>query len=373
MQLRVRWAHGESIDKNSCRDEGAEETLSGASLQRFGRMQLLSEDRRRSRNLRTCMWALLLIFSFVATAAAAGNKQESTNRWATSMRISASDLQARQDLERQIQLAAFQQFDHHKTGILYNVSVNSSELGSGSIVQAIRLRVGSFRKYGVKINEFFIPRECLVSPSPQRVLLIYASLQNTTLFPNLPESRLLASPAVAIFAYDSSNLSSPQQPDKLSITTRVSPISVQIQPSASLTANLSCASFADNSTDVNYSAFVQGACNVTHLGAFALVAPGSLIPRVSSPSSPLGVQPPRSRSNAWKIAVGSVIGGFGLLFLVSLLAFGIVKHRTNAKFAMMEHQAEQGETLQSTVVRNSRALAAGSTRTHPTLENDYAV
>lgn len=286
------------------------------------------------------------------------------------MRISTSDLQSRQALESVIQLAAFQQFDSHKTGNLYNVSVPAVSSGT---FQAIRLRSGSLRRYGVTINEFTIPRGCEVSPVPERILLVYARLVNTSLFQSLPGGFALASPVLSVFVYDATNLNSTQSPGKISVSTTTTLISIQFASSS----NLVCASFDENSTGVNYTNLTQGACQVDHLGAFALARNVSVpSPSPTSAQSPMSATLPGSgkkNSNTWKIVVGSVVGGLALLILVSLLALGIEKRRKNAKLVKMEYQADQGETLQTTTVKNSRVPAAGDTRTQPTLESDYAV
>lgn len=282
------------------------------------------------------------------------------------IRISASDLQSRLDLERRIQLAAFQQFDSHKTGRLYNVSVPELQLGN---VLAIRLRSGSFRRYGVNINEFIIPQHCIVDPIPERILLVYARLVNGSLFQDA--GFVLASNVLSVLVYDAGNLNSSQPPQQISVTTTASRISIEFPQSS----NTRCAQFADNSTTVTNS--VQGVCQVEHLGTFALVST-AITPGPAPAPSPREEQPSASsmqnkHSNTWKIVVGSVIGGLALLAFVSLLAFGIGKRRKDAKLSRMEYQAEQGETLQMATVRNSRVPAAANTRTQAALVNEYSV
>lgn len=312
----------------------------------------MATRRKCPENREICTWAILLLLSFPTSAS--GDRLMLSNSWLrTTNRISTTDLQNRQSLERQIQLAAFQQFNHHKTDRLYNVAVPG--ISGSTTVQAIRLRAGSFARYGVSINEFSIPKGCGLNATPERILLVYAKLINSSLFSSLPDERILASSVVSVFAYDASNLNSTQPPNKLSITTTTSPITIRIQSNPG-SSNLSCASFDENSTSVNYTASVQDVCNVTQLGAFALVTVA-----------------PRKSSNTWKIVVGSVIGGLALLSLLSLLAFALYKHRRTSKFAKMEYQAGQGETLQTASIRNSRAPAAGTTRTQPALESEYAV
>lgn len=282
------------------------------------------------------------------------------------IRISASDLQSRLDLERRIQLAAFQQFDSHKTGRLYNVSVPELQLGN---VLAIRLRSGSFRRYGVNISEFIIPQHCIVDPIPERILLVYARLVNRSLFQDA--GFVLASNVLSVLVYDAGNLNSSQPPQQISVTTTASRISIEFPQSS----NTKCAQFADNSTTFNIADSIQGVCQVEHLGTFALVStavtPGPApSPREEQPSAS---STQNKHSNTWKIVVGSVIGGLALLAFVSLLALGIGKRRKDAKLSRMEYQAEQGETLQMATVRNSRVPAAANTRTQAALVNEYSV
>ncbi|KAI5071974.1 hypothetical protein GOP47_0014225 [Adiantum capillus-veneris] len=283
------------------------------------------------------------------------------------MRISDSDLQGRHALEQSFQRAAFEQFGSGKTGRIYNISVPSLPLG---IVRAIRLRSGSFRRYGVIINEFTIPRGCKLQPVPKRILLVYAQLANTTLFQDLPQAFVLDSPVLSVLAYDAANLNATQPLESLNVSTGSKPITIQFAGSSVQ----KCASFDGGSTNVNYTDLVQGACEVTHFGAFALVsnAPVGGPPPIAAP---VAVSPrlPTSRSNTWKIVVGSVVGGLALLVLLSLLAIGIASRRRKARFAKMEYQTDHGETLQTTTIGNSRVPAAGSTRTQSMIEREYTV
>lgn len=286
------------------------------------------------------------------------------------VRISTSDLQQRQDLERSFQLAAFQQFDSRRTGRLYTVSVPGTPSGD---VGAIRLRSGSFRRYGVNINEFTIPRGCIVNPTPERVLLVYTRFVNTSLFQSVPEGYVLASPVLSVLVYDALNVNTALLPTQISVSSTTLPISIRFPQSSSS----KCAYFSDNSTDVNIFDLVQGVCQVDHLGTFALVTSG-LAPAPAPAPVPNRARTPsptrsKKRSNTWKIVVGSVVGGLALLALVTLLALGIGKRRKDAKLSRMEYQTEQGETLQMATIRNSRVPTATNTRTQATLVNDYAV
>ncbi|MCO5562682.1 hypothetical protein L7F22_016310 [Adiantum nelumboides] len=282
------------------------------------------------------------------------------------IRISPADLQERRELESSIQLAAFQQFDSGRTGRLYNVSVPA--IASGD-VRSIRLRSGSFRRYGVTVNEFIIPRGCIVNPFPERILLVYTRFPNTSLFQSLPAGYVLASPVVSVLVYDAAGLNSSQPPTLISVSSTSSLITIGFQQRDSS----KCAYFSDNTTDVNIFDLVEGVCQVDHLGTIALVS----TELVQAPPPVEGQTPAQSRqkknSNTWKIIAGSVVGGLVLLGLVVLLALGIGKRRKHAKLSRMEYQAEEGETLQMATIRNSRVPTATNTRTQATLVNDYAV
>ncbi|KAI5080346.1 hypothetical protein GOP47_0005825 [Adiantum capillus-veneris] len=280
-------------------------------------------------------------------------------------RISTSDLQQRQDNERRIQLAAFQQFDSQKTGVLYNVSVTGIPSG---YVRAIRLRSGSFRRYGVNISEFTIPIGGIVDPFPERILLVYTRFPNTTLFQSVPAGYVLASAVLSVLVYDAGQLNSSQPPPQISVSATTSLISIRFPQVNSS----KCAYFSDNTTAVTIFDLVQGECRVDHLGTFALVRSGSL--QAPPPGEEQTPASPRSKknSNTVKIIAGSVVGGLALLALVTLLAVGIGKRRKDAKLSRMEYQTEQGETLQMATIRNSRVPTATNTRTQATLVNDYA-
>ncbi|KAJ7530202.1 hypothetical protein O6H91_15G084900 [Diphasiastrum complanatum] len=102
-----------------------------------------------------------------------------------------------------------------------------------------------------------------------------------------------------------------------------------------------------------------------------------------SPSSPLSSAPPSSptagtfpntkqeelkSSNAWKIALGSSVGGIAsFLFLSILLLFGI-RYSNRRRIARMEYTSNWGAPLQTALIGNSRAPIAGGIRTRPSLE-----
>ncbi|KAH7301529.1 hypothetical protein KP509_23G030900 [Ceratopteris richardii] len=268
------------------------------------------------------------------------------------MRISALDLQKRQEIERTIQVAAFLQYGSHRTGQMYDFSVEGFQPGD---VRAVRLRSGSFRRYGVRINEFNVPQGCYVDPVPERILLVYTRFTNTTLFQDVPAGYVLASPVVSVLVYDAAKLGTSEIPDQISVSTSFSLISIALPQSA----NSKCAYYFRTTTEVNVSDTDQGTCKVDHLGAFAIV------------DTVLGsAQQPHEHSNTWKIVLGSVIGGLVLLLLFALLVWRVSKYSNELKLSQMEYKAEQGETLQMATIGASRVPTASSTRTQATLVND---
>jgi hypothetical protein len=67
-----------------------------------------------------------------------------------------------------------------------------------------------------------------------------------------------------------------------------------------------------------------------------------------------------------------VLGGLGLLVLLTFLVLWTQKYKREKKMQQMERAAEGGEALHMTTVGNTKAPAATVTRTQPVLESEYA-
>ena len=289
-------------------------------------------------------------------------------------------------LKRSIQLAAFQQFNgkSRKTGVIYNFSVPSAPSGT---FQAIRVRSGSFRRYGITINEFTIPHGCDLDPAYERVLMVYSHLLNTSLFERtLPEGVTFVSDVLSLYAYDAtSNINDSISLREVGITpTGGGVISIQFGGNSAA----KCASFdlnpSLNSTLVNYTKeSSQGTCETYHVGTmFALV--NNVSDPLGTTSSINGSNPginativPGSirsnTSNTWKIIFGLIFGVSAALILLIFLALAIRKCVANAELEKMEYRAEKGESLKVAKIKSSRVPAAPDTRTQPRLERDYSV
>ncbi|KAJ7523760.1 hypothetical protein O6H91_18G061900 [Diphasiastrum complanatum] len=295
------------------------------------------------------------------------------------------------ELDQLIQVNAFSSIGNSRTGEMYNVALPSNLTGVNA--SAIRLRTGSLRRRGLALKEFLVPPGAAVNITTVRVLLVYRQFNGINVYS--PKGYMLVSPVLGIRVYDAFNLSSKTPMPELDLTATGAPITVRI-PFLSM-ARVSvplCAAFDSNgsviTTNVSSSPNV---CSTFQLGDFALVVPASalapapqpaLSPQSAASPAPLGFlpQPPSESpsfsaggkhkgSNTWKIALGSTLGGIAFLSILALLAFLSLRYREKAKMARMEQEAEHGETLQTAVIRETRAPTAGSSRTRPTLETDY--
>jgi hypothetical protein len=85
---------------------------------------------------------------------------------------------------------------------------------------------------------------------------------------------------------------------------------------------------------------------------------------------PSGGGKKKNSKKVWPI-IGSVLGGLLLLVLLSFFILWAQKLKQRKKVQQMERAAEVGESLQMTMVGETKAPAAMVTRTQPTLENEY--
>ncbi|XP_024374684.1 uncharacterized protein [Physcomitrium patens] len=269
--------------------------------------------------------------------------------------------------DQTIQLAAFSTFARMSplTGIPFS-TVLPGDLANVT-VEAVRLRVGSLRRYGVTLGRFTIPPGLRISNvSSLRVILVYRDFGNVSVYSSSVPGQVFVSSLVGIRVYNA-DLLGPTTPLPALTAVSETPMQVIIPPNArpsycvefdadgtALATNASATNVsATNGTSLTY------ACFSRNLGEnyFALV----------------GLAPPRKKSNTWKIILGTVLGVLGVIVLSSLLIFCCRRQLQKRKISKMQVQAEKGETLQSTVVRNSRAPVATQTRTRPMLEKDFNV
>lgn len=130
----------------------------------------------------------------------------------------------------------------------------------------------------------------------------------------------------------------------------------------------------------NFSIVTGGnTCSTHSQGHFFTVAESSALPPPapsqppSPPPPPAAVVPKESKSsNKVGVIVGSVLGGFAFLVLLSLLVLWLLKYKQKKKIQQMERAADAGEALHMASVGDTKAPAATVTRTQPTLEHEYA-
>lgn len=287
---------------------------------------------------------------------------------------------SRRSLDGILQVYAFKALIKPRTGVIYDAPVPSNL--SGMKVEAVRLKSGSLWNRGITYNEFQIPSGILEQSYVQRLVLVYQNLGNwSSLYYNKPGFDLVA-PVLGILAYDASNLSAINL-QELQIVSTKQPILIRF-PEVPQGLTPICISFYLNGSVSLRNASSGNVCSTNDQGHFSLIVeskalsptptpapvPGN-IPPPNAPAPLVPVSARKKKSTTWKIVLGIALGSAALIVSLVLLGFGMFKYKQTAKIARMEHQADQGEALQTTAVGSSRAPAAGGTRTQPMLENEY--
>ncbi|KAK9054868.1 hypothetical protein SSX86_025947 [Deinandra increscens subsp. villosa] len=274
-------------------------------------------------------------------------------------------------LDSILQDYAYRAFVRPRTGIPYD-GVPPSNL-SGIQISAMRLRSGSLFTRGVPMyKQFTIPKFVIEKPYVERLVLVYQNLGNWsgTYYP-LPGYMYLA-PILGLLAYDASNLSATNL-QELNITASEEPISIEFTelkpvPDGSLAR---CVWFDLNGRK-NFTNVVSGnKCVTFEQGHFSIVVEST------APSLAPVEQPPPAHhegggngSRGW-IIFGSVAGGVAFFLLLALLIFWVWRLNKRKKMHKMEKAADGGEVLHMTMVGNTKAPTATTTRTQPTLETEY--
>lgn len=268
--------------------------------------------------------------------------------------------------EQTIQQAAYAAFARLNpvTGTKYDANL-SGDLANIT-VQAVRLRVGSLRRYGVTLGRFTIPPGLrITNVSSVRVILVYRDFGNVSVYSSSVPGQVFVSSLAGIRVYNGDTLNSTTPLPALTAIALENPIQVIIPPNAHPSY---CVEFSGNGTAFATNASAAGnasstpptyACFSRTLGDnyFALV----------------GLPPPGKKSNTWKIILGTVLGVVGLIAILLLLVFCCRRQLRKRKLAKMQAQADRGETLQPTQVGNTRAPVATQSRTRPRLERDLNV
>lgn len=277
-------------------------------------------------------------------------------------------------LDPRIQRIAFQALQGRriKTGTVYNAIV-PADLGNIT-VQAVRLRAGSFRVRGYTFNEFVFPIGVRVTPYYERVVLVYRNLGNDTAYaPSIPAG-YASGQVIGVLAYSAANLSTTEALPELTVVAPPSdPIVIRFRSPLPIPEQARCAALNNSlptTAPVVSSTDSTGACTAGQAGDFTLLLPGpSPSPPPSPPPNPS--PSPSSSSDTWKKVVGGIVGGaVGLALIVLLALLGVIIWQRR-RISNMHKASEQGPTLQTAEVGSSRAPAAASTRTGPSLENEY--
>ncbi|KAL7589141.1 uncharacterized protein LOC111885738 [Lactuca sativa] len=227
-------------------------------------------------------------------------------------------------LDAILQDYAYRAFVRPRTGIPYD-GFPPSNL-SGIQISAIRLRSGSLYTRGVEsYKEFTIPIGVISQPYVERLVFVYQNLGNwSTIYYPLP-GYIYLSPILGLLAYDASNLSAKNLPE-LAIHASEEPISINFpQPKPVPNGSIAECVHFDLNGNINFTNLVSRTiCETFEQGHFSIVVKSSIAP---SPAP--------------------------------------------KKMNKMEKAADSGEALQMTVVGNTKAPAATTTRTQPTLETEY--
>lgn len=268
-----------------------------------------------------------------------------------------------------IQQAAFSAFTKlsAQTGKIFQPTLSGAL--SNVSVYAVRLRVGSLRRYGLTVGAVKVSPGLKVLDPNFHVIVIYRNFGSLPVFTSPVLGQSFVSPVVGIRVYNGHNLNTVGPLPSLGVT--VLEDAIQINISSSATPSY-CVTFNSNgtTTTTNVSS-VPYVCTARVFGDYCLL--GLATPTVPPSPGPIPVvtKIAGKSNNAWKIVVGTVLGALGLLAILSLLACVVFRYRRRRRFAKMQFQTDQGETLRSNFIGNSRAPAAPGTRTRPTLEADH--
>ncbi|CAM8976170.1 unnamed protein product [Rhodiola kirilowii] len=278
------------------------------------------------------------------------------------------------DLDATLQDYAYRAFVRPRTGIVFTAKAPTNL--TGIKIEGLRLRSGSLSRRGrtgaEAYEEFEIPTGVIVNPYVERLVLVYQNLGNwSSEFYSLEGYTHLV-PVLGLLAYDAANLSAKNLPE-LNIKASQDPISIKFLNVLSIPfgAVAKCVWF-DLQGNTNFSSVTpDNICSATEQGHFSLVvesiapspAPGASVPVPSGKTH-------KNNSKVW-IIVGSVLGGLALLVLLAYLVIWLRKCRIRKKLQQMENASEAGEALRYTLIGNVKAPTALSTRTQPTLENEY--
>ncbi|KAJ1273860.1 hypothetical protein BS78_05G017100 [Paspalum vaginatum] len=309
---------------------------------------------------------LLLLLTAAASPAAAQSQPPSSARI----------------LDATLQDYAYRAFVRPRTGIVYNATLPADL--AGIAVSAVRLRSGSLRRRGFAAYfQFAIPPGVVAQPRVERLVLVYHDLgaRSGHYYPLRGYTYL--APVLGLLAYDAVNLSAVGLPE-LDVVATGSPINVtfaDVRAAPPGGAAPRCVVFGLDGVPQFRDLEGTNVCSTYRQGHVSIVVNSSEIapaPRPSSPppgaiapSMPAPGGHKKGSSKAWKIAV-SVVGAAVALGLLAALLLCLVRYKRDKKLAVMERNAEVGETLRMAQVGRTQAPVALGTRTQPVIENDYS-
>ncbi|KAG0596386.1 hypothetical protein M758_UG249100 [Ceratodon purpureus] len=265
--------------------------------------------------------------------------------------------------DQTIQQAAYSAFARLSpvTGIQYGASL-TGDLANVTVV-AVRLRVGSLRRYGVTLGRFTIPPGLrMTNVSSVRVILVYRDFGSVSVYSSSVPGQVFVSSLAGIRVYNGDTFRTTTPLPALTAIALDNPIQVIIPPDAQPSY---CVEFYGNGTVLATNASATNASTPTY-ACFSRTLGDNYFALV-------GLPPSGKKSNTWKVIVGAVLGVVGLIMLLSLLIYCCRRHLHKRKIAKMQSHVDKGETLQPTVVGNNRAPMATQTRTRPILEKDINV
>lgn len=277
-------------------------------------------------------------------------------------------------LDAILQDYAFRAFVRPRTGVVYNGAAPMNL--SGVQVSAMRLRSGSLFTRGVnKYKEFVIPVGVVEEPYVERLVLVYQNLGNWSNEYYPLDGYVYLAPVLGLLAYDALDLSAKGLP-VLEIRASREPISIEFTQVNKVpddaTSDAKCVSFDVNGV-MNLTNVTSGNKCVTYTqGHFSIVVESNgTSPALVPPPPPQRSHGGKGNSSKGAIIAGSVAGGIALLVLLALLILWVWRFNKRKKMQKMEKAADAGEALRMTTVGNTKAPAATTTRTQPTLETEY--
>ncbi|KAK9277355.1 hypothetical protein L1049_006897 [Liquidambar formosana] len=282
---------------------------------------------------------------------------------------SAQGIKSARVLDLVIRDYTFQFYDKNfGTGMLHTLHLPANL--SGIIVNAVRFRCGSLRRYGAQVKEFHLGVGVIVHPCVERVMVVRQNLGSKWSSIYYDNYNLygyqLVSPVLGLLAYNAGDdLNSTTDPFELGILAGEKPITVDFRNTTRM-ANTSgiiplCASFEGDGNVTLSNQVSPHVCVVTRQGHYGLVIESPLLPS-------------RKKMSRWKLVVGSSVGAALSAFLLCLLLVALfVRVKKRSRMEEMERRAYEEEALQVTMVGHVRVPTAAVTRTLPTLEHEYRI